>query len=119
MTIEKGDGWRMPSKEDVLEVYQYCTFRRGYSNGVYGIYIIGANNNHVFVPAAGVTAFGYSTYEAEMGAYWYSTMDEEDETKTMAYIGGFDSSELIMRTLERTVGACIRPIYDPKMLSEE
>ena len=119
VTMEKGDGWRMPSKEDVLEIYQYCTFRRGYSNGVYGIYIIGANNNHVFVPAAGVTAFGYSTYEAEMGAYWYSTMDEEDETKTMAYIGGFDSNELILRTLERVVGACIRPIYDPKMLSEE
>ena len=67
-----GNGWRMPSKDDISELCRYCRKRVIVLNGVFGCLFIGKNNNKVFLPAAGFKK-DKKGGRSNCGFYWTGT----------------------------------------------
>lgn len=74
--VRYGDGWRMPTKEEFLELKDKCTWSWTKRNGVNGYEVTGPNGNSIFLPAAGYKG-GHSTLqEGSYGAYWSSDIKQ-------------------------------------------
>jgi len=77
--IQKGWGneWFTPSRIDILELYNQCTFTWGYNaNSVYGCKVTGPNGKSIFLPAAG---FKISGTPQMVGSDIYYWSDNESE----------------------------------------
>ena len=52
-TVNLGADWRMPTKDELKELLDNCTFEWTQINGVNGYKVTGINGNSIFIPAAG------------------------------------------------------------------
>ncbi len=71
-TANWGVGWRMPTREEMNELYSNCTYEWTTQNGVSGEKFTGPNGNSIFLPAAGYrngTEF-VSANSIGNGFYW-------------------------------------------------
>ena len=76
-TANWGDDWRMPTKAEMQELLNYCTWTWAIQNGVKGYKVSSEENgNSIFLPAAGYRD-GSSLYDADKGYYWCSTPNED------------------------------------------
>ncbi len=70
---EWGGKWRMPTKKEMNELCDSCTWIPCEKNGIFGMQIIGRNGNHIFLPAAGqdcgIIELGN---QGKCGYYWTS-----------------------------------------------
>ena len=73
-----GSTWRMPTKADMIELSNNCTWTWTTQNGVNGCIVTGPNGNSIFLPAAGY-CYGASRY-GDGGYYWGSTPYDRDST---------------------------------------
>lgn len=71
-TANWGSGWRMPTKEEWQELYQYTTHIWTTQNGVNGRLFTGSNGNSLFLPAAGYRHES-SLYNAGSDGYYSSS----------------------------------------------
>ncbi|MBO5086492.1 MAG: DUF1566 domain-containing protein [Paludibacteraceae bacterium] len=76
--VNWGGKWRMPTKEEMEELDENCTFLytskidvNGYS--VFGYKVTGPNGNTIFLPAAGYMNEGTFYYAGSDGYYWSSS----------------------------------------------
>ena len=116
--VKWGDSWRMPTKVEMDELYNNCTWKwydRGNSefNGVPGYKVTsnieGYTNRFVFLPAAG------SRYDTTLGSvgsgyYWSSSLGSYAMN---AYYLNFDYSYVNWRLINndsRSVGYAVRPV---------
>lgn len=53
-TVKWGSDWCMPTKEELKELIENCTFVETKLNGVEGYKVIGPNKNFIFFPMAGL-----------------------------------------------------------------
>lgn len=73
-----GNGWRMPTVDELQELYDYCKWEWTEFNGIPG-YKISGNNNHIFLPATGwivgneERGIGDSLWGTR-GCYWTSSL---------------------------------------------
>ena len=68
-----GGTWRLPTKAELKELKNKCTWTRTTQNGVKGYKVTGPNGNHIFLLAAGYRD-GISLYDdGGFGFYWSST----------------------------------------------
>ncbi len=71
--VKWGDKWRIPTNEEVKELYDKCHWEYATCNGVNGRLVTGPNGNSLFLPYS-----GYYDWEGEFvsnGAnYWSSTL---------------------------------------------
>ena len=79
-----GDGWRMPTEEEMRELIENCNMSTDVVNGVIGVRMTSVNGNSIFLPAcgSGINAFWddveknrkYKTAERNTigheGGYW-------------------------------------------------
>ena len=66
--------WRMPTKSEIQELLNKCTWIWTTQNGVKGYKVTGPNGNSIFLPIAG--SFNGSTFNGGYsGLYWSSTFD--------------------------------------------
>ena len=73
-----GEEWEAPTSADMNELLNYCSFNWGYStNNVYGCFVTGANNNSIFLPAAGFRIQGTDQSTGKNLFYWTSTESYE------------------------------------------
>ncbi|MBQ2076313.1 MAG: hypothetical protein II471_02255 [Bacteroidales bacterium] len=72
-TANLGNGWRMPTKEDVEELLNNCTNVLTTINGVDGHLFTGSNGNSIFMPAAGYRSDSSFYHDGSEGHYWSST----------------------------------------------
>ena len=115
--VHWGDKWRMPTKEEIQELFTRCTWKTETQNGINGYNVIGPNGNSIFVPTAGwynedlfgEGVQGNSTY------YWTSTLSSAN--KIHAYDLVFNdvsgSNDGIIANTRRC-GFPIRPVYDDR-----
>lgn len=80
--IEMGGDWRMPTMEEISELYTLCTFKRDTLNNIPGILITGPNGNNMFVPGK---------------TYWEQSGMSNPIYNTRDYYGGFWSADLCTR----------------------
>ncbi len=109
-TANWGGSWRMPTKDEMQELLDYCEFEWIQVNGVYGSKVIGPNGSCIFLPAAG-GRYGSSLYNAgEDGDYWSSTPRESNSND--AYGLGFRSGDQIVGWDYRSYGLSVRPVSE-------
>lgn len=58
-----GNGWRMPTKEEMQELVEKCTWKSIILNDVNGYRIIGPNGNKIFLPRLYRYDNGYYRYD--------------------------------------------------------
>ena len=72
-----GGSWRMPTKEELEELENKCTWTWTTQNGVKGYKVTGPNGKSIFLPAAG-RRYGTSLdYDGDYGYYWSSTPGDD------------------------------------------
>jgi len=124
-----GNGWRMPTREELYELTTRC-WSNGIveRNGVKGRILCGPNENSIFIPAAGAGASPSAQYELPEGrtaALWIGNIYEycfsSNGVRDTTYVpiraeclvyddGSYRGVSIGMRY----TGKNIRPVYNPK-----
>lgn len=111
-TVKWGSKWRMPTKEELEELEEKCTFTLSTPNGVSGCKVTGPNGNSIFLPFAGYIEGITPKERGEEGYYWSKSLDNDYNWSAKSfnvYIYnnrgyGYSSTEL------RKDGLTIRPV---------
>lgn len=102
---ERGGTWRIPTKDEFIELKENCTFTPYTFNSVNGLLISSKiNNNTIFMPKAG----NYYTAIGNSGYYWTSTLVETEPYR--AYNFRIETSTPYMDDPNRYGGQPIRPV---------
>lgn len=117
--VNWGKNWRMPSVDQLDELHTQCEWIWSNRNGINGYMVKSkANDNSIFLPAAGNLADNNSEGLKEAGTYWSRTL--RPEKPSYAYSLYFTSTSggvsNDIATLRRR-GCSIRPIYIPHATS--
>lgn len=72
-TANWGDGWRMPSRDELIELVNNCIWEWTSINSVNGMCVTGPNGNSIFLPAAGHMIDQALVYFNSYGFYWSAT----------------------------------------------
>ncbi len=80
-TVNWGDGWRMPTKEELTELNTKCIRKYITYKGVGGYLFIGPSGKGIFLPAAGIWTpeFGLRHY-GKNASYFTSDLDHIEST---------------------------------------
>ena len=108
-----GGNWRMPTKEELLELFDKCTYTWTTQDGVNGyLFTSKANGKTIFLPAA-----GYNNYSSTKGReleYWSSTLySSYDAISLTNWTGTFQGDY----DLFRFFGMSVRPVIDGEVKS--
>lgn len=105
-----GFEWRTPTKAEVDELINNCTWTWTTLNGMKGYSVISKkNSNSIFLPAAGCFATGAFKSKNELGVYWASSLHETKSN--CAYNAGFNETDIRYDYLtSRYVGQSVRAI---------
>lgn len=111
--VNWGGGWRMPTKEEIIELCEQCTWAWTVLNGVNGYKVVGPNGNSIFLPAAGYIGEDFRGDEDEL-CYWSQSMyvHNEDYYPWVAYCLYAYYSEVspLCDGLNRDAGCPIRAV---------
>ena len=107
-TINLGAGWRMPTREEMNELYDNCTHEWTSQNGINGILFTGPNGNSIFLPAAGFNADSFLNYAGSFGYYWSSSLFTA--SPSYAWKHGFSSGNCGMYLDSRRCGLTVRAV---------
>ena len=113
-TANWGGSWRMPTKEEMQELVDYCEWEWTQVNGVYGSKVIGPNGSCIFLLAAGYRHGSSLYYEGDYVRYWSSTPDDGYEYfyDLSAYYLNFDDGYERVNRDRRYYGLPVRPVSE-------
>ena len=74
-----GDGARMPTHTEVIELVDNCTFTGGSYNGVSGSYVTGPNGNSIFLPFTGFRSHDALYRAGRYGIFWSGMFYYDDD----------------------------------------
>ena len=106
-----GDRWRMPTKAEMQELIDKCTWIWTDNEGVCGYRVVSKiNGNAIFLPLTGLRFVDKIEGEA-LGYYWSSSLSTSDLTAEalMIDVTGY---QIVGRG--RFIGNAIRPVWDNK-----
>lgn len=117
--VKWGGNWRMPTKTEMEELINSCTWQYTLCNGVKGALVIGSNNNSIFLPYTGSMGGTTTYYDDTIGEYWTSSIGKEytyssSNPWVLFYNGSFYSTFYSKLTTDgvRYSGQCVRPVCD-------
>lgn len=103
-----GGSWRMPTKEEVKELFEHCECKWSKDHG--GFAIIAPNGKFIILPAAG-RRYGTSVEgEGIYGNYWYSTPHDDSNDQDAYCLDFGEGFESIDDYFGREYGLQIRPV---------
>ena len=110
-TVKWGSKWRMPTKEEMKELDEDCTWTWTTQNGVRGMKVKGPNGNSIFLSAAG---YRYGTdlrYRGSYGYYWSATLrvDISDAAYNLYFD---DGGSRWYGNWDRFIGHTVRPVTE-------
>ena len=114
-----GGNWRMPTRAELTELREKCTWKWTIQNGVRGYKVTSkSNGNSIFLPAAGSRSNGPYSFAANRGihgVFWSSTLGTDYQHS--AYFMNFDSGDLSssgvsvsVNDYRRYCGFSVRPV---------
>lgn len=106
-SVHWGEEWRMPTKAEMQEIHEKCTWKWTRVNNRNGVKITGPNGNSIFLPAGGY-AFGKPQDKNDMVDNWGGTIKETN--KADAYALHFTSTFNGYLMAGRSHGIPIRPV---------
>lgn len=107
-TANWGTGWRMPTREEMNELYSNCTHEWTTQNGVNGRKSTGPNGNSIFLPAAGSRYGSILDLVGSYGHYWSSSLGSSNAGDAWSLY--FDAGNYRMRNWSRHHGLSVRPV---------
>ncbi len=108
--VHFGDKWRMPTKEEMDELLNSCTWTWSSMNGVPGYKVTGTNGHHLFLPAAG--GWNDADYHGDgWGTVWTSSLHSTSDFGAYGLSFG-SSSKDYSGDRGRYFGRPIRAVYD-------
>lgn len=109
-TVKWGDGARMPSFEDIEELFDYSTLEIIKYNGKLGYNIKGPNGNSIFFPPAGYHAATGIGGENNIGCYWSGSYSIEYCSPHALYFNG--NRAWLVANFQQYHGLPVRPVKD-------
>lgn len=107
-TVNLGKDWRMPTKDEVKELCDKCTFTYGEVDGVKGYYATGKNGNSIFLPCYGYKS-GRWDYDEDQGYFWFG----EDGSSRGNHLWLIEGEAYWGSSTQKYCGLQIRPVYSP------
>ena len=98
----------MPTKAEMQELINNCTWKWTTQNGVKGYKVEGPNGNSIFLPSAGYRYGSSLGYAGSYGHYWSSTPSENIDY--YAYYLNFNSDYHYVSSVSRYDGLSVRPV---------
>jgi hypothetical protein len=106
--VHWGGSWRLPTREEQLELVNNCEWTRASINGIQGYWVAG-NGNRIFLPAGGGRAGTSINYRGSGADFWSGNLSiNTDEAYYMWFYGGRQAVE----DLPRNMGFSIRPVTE-------
>ena len=110
-TANWGGDWRMPTKEEMQELIDKCTWTWTTQNGVKGYKVTSkVNSNYIFLPAAGCIEYGNKNYNLGEVEYWTST--PSSRWNGVAYNIYYSSYRIELEDTWRYDGLSIRAVME-------
>lgn len=106
-TKKWGNGWQIPSSEQIKELLDNCTSEKVELNGIKGWQFTSSNGGSIFLPAAGYRD-GSSLFSRGSGYYWSGT--QYSIYNYGAYGLFLDSSFTTLYDCDRYLGQPVRPV---------
>ena len=110
-TANWGGDWRMPTKEEMRELLNNCTWIWTTQNGVNGYNVKGPNGNSIFLPAAGDRDGSPFDDSGNYGSCWSST-PYDNYFDYNAYGLFFESGIQGVGYGYRSTGRSVRPVVE-------
>lgn len=108
-TANMGSSWRMPTYEEFDELINSCTWTWTTQNGRNGYKVTGpSGGKSIFLPAAGYRDSDELNSAGSIGAYWWSSLDEDDPH--WAWRLSFNSGGLSLGSFHRRSGRSVRAV---------
>ena len=114
-----GGTWRLPTKKEMSELVNFCSWKWTTQNGVNGYKVTGPNGNSIFLPAAGYRYGASLSNDGDDGRYWSSTPDADSKSYkgyyyyySDAYGLGFNSREYSVGSNSCDYGRTVRPVSE-------
>ena len=110
VTVKWGKKWRMPTEEEMRELFDECTRTWTTQNNVNGYVLIGPSGKSIFLPAAGNRNGTDLNLRGSYGYYWSATLGEDGSLNASCfgiYDGGWLSGEY-----NRYRGFTVRPVTE-------
>ena len=108
--VQWGGSWRMPTLDEIKELYNNCTWQWTILNGVNGYRVTGPNGNSIFLPAAGyrdgTDVFG----RGSSGDYWSGSLYYYSCCANYLYF--YDDSYGWSYFYYRSYGRSVRPVCE-------
>ena len=109
-TANWGGSWRMPTKAELQELIDNCTWTWTAQNGVNGFRVTGPNGSCIFLPAAGYHYESLLNLAGDLGHYWSSTTYESNIYS--AWCLYFDSGNHYVSNRSRYYGLSVRSVSE-------
>ena len=106
-----GDGWRMPTQNEMKELINSCTWVWTTLNDVNGCRVTGPNGNSIFLPAAGYRS-GTMSWSVGSNGYYWSSYPSKGSCDDNAYAISFTSEVRAGGWYIRIYGLTIRPVLE-------
>jgi len=105
-----GKEWRIPTMNELNELFSNCSYSKTTKKGVSGISLIGPNGNSIFLPMSGYKE-GNETFTFGSAAYyWSNTLNSNNKNQARAY--KINTSGYSTVDLTRWWGYSIRAVSD-------
>lgn len=105
-----GDGWHIPTIDEMKTIVKQCTAEWKSRNGVSGYEVTGPNGNSIFLPAAGYHSG--DKYYNTASIYWTSSINYGDMARSSAFTLTFNEAVYNTNYINRNYGCTIRPVTE-------
>ena len=109
--VNLGEGWRMPTYEEEIELMEKCDWKFMTLNNVNGYEITGPNGNSIFMPCTGYKKVIEDRLMGDTAYYWSSNLSTNPD-KTLVSNIMFLNAGSYKHESYRPWGITIRPVYD-------
>ncbi len=116
--VNMGKYWRMPSKAEMDELVEKCTWKKEKLNGVNGYRVTGPNGNSIFMPFGGSKSADSHYNLGGTGFYWVSTLSSTQSVPALYMHEGKIDYMNYMRNSGRSIRPVLKTIDemdDPRM----
>ncbi len=114
--VKWGNGWRMPTKDEAIELIENCSWEYLKVNGIYCEKVTGPNGNSIYLPYAG-SYYGTTlsnSHRPGSGCYWISAVSDHYFIPLVLMLGNkrLGDWESGSAMIEYYGGASVRPVKD-------
>ncbi len=102
-----GEDWRMPTFDELKELYEKCSFSNETYNGVPVTKVIGPNGNYIYMSGPGNFTGQTLYFKNTVGSYWSRNLETDSYAKDLDFFTSYRS----LNGDTRYHGQSVRPVY--------